>query len=403
MALASRILSRSRQLSITPVVMRHELFTPVRTIAKEPTPPAKPTLKGDGIVVILDVILALDHLSQTNVQAKGRFISEPQRIKYTIEQRTREIPDASSIFVGITRDTRIKSGLLDELGAETMMMEALEKVEKEIKKPLLRLGINKEDLPKYEEDLELKIAKAELQELKKDALEAMEAQSKSPVNVSLDAVTPKTSAEAEFTVGACLGCAFGHGDVGNFGSRYAPIECANVMRIDTPGNSHYAEQVKDLSASIKNSLSSLSVNTLLVSGFFVCSPYYSNTSLRATTPMLICSSFFSLWLQLLLSGSTLNCSNNFPRLFFKFQQSSTSNSSSNSSTSSSLVPATAQLPYSQSSFIFSTSLFQKHQHSYPLIQLSEAVAMAFSKLHDFLQLGYLSMQEITTAPNYPCC
>ncbi|KAF2293129.1 hypothetical protein GH714_037421 [Hevea brasiliensis] len=88
-------------------------------------------------------------------------------------------------------------GLTDELGAEAMMMDALEKVEKEIKKPLMRsdkkgmallmtefdkingkLGIRKEDLPKYEEELELKIAKAQLEELKKDALEAMETQKK---------------------------------------------------------------------------------------------------------------------------------------------------------------------------------------------------------------------------------
>lgn len=41
-----------------------------------------------------------------------------------------------------------------------------------------RLGIRKEDLPKYEEQLELKIAKAQLGELKKEALEAMETQKK---------------------------------------------------------------------------------------------------------------------------------------------------------------------------------------------------------------------------------
>ena len=77
------------------------------------------------------------------------------------------------------------------------MMDALEKVEKELKKPLMRndkkgmallmaefdkvnkkLGVRKEDLPKYEEQLELKIAKAQLEELKKDALEAMETQKK---------------------------------------------------------------------------------------------------------------------------------------------------------------------------------------------------------------------------------
>ncbi|RWW48551.1 hypothetical protein BHE74_00045391 [Ensete ventricosum] len=82
-----------------------------------------------------------------------------------------------------------------------MMMEALEKVKKEIKKPLLRsdkknmalllaefdkinkkLGIRKEDLPKYEEELELKIAKEDLQGLKKDALEAMETHLKRSVS-----------------------------------------------------------------------------------------------------------------------------------------------------------------------------------------------------------------------------
>jgi len=77
------------------------------------------------------------------------------------------------------------------------MFEALEKVEKDIKKPLLRsdkkgmdllvaefekgnkkLGIRKEDLPKYEENLELSMAKAQLDELKSDAVEAMESQKK---------------------------------------------------------------------------------------------------------------------------------------------------------------------------------------------------------------------------------
>jgi len=43
---------------------------------------------------------------------------------------------------------------------------------------LYRLGVRREDLPKYEEELELKIAKAQLEELKKDAVEAMETQRK---------------------------------------------------------------------------------------------------------------------------------------------------------------------------------------------------------------------------------
>ena len=40
------------------------------------------------------------------------------------------------------------------------------------------LGISQVQLPKYEEELELKIAKTQLEELKKDALEAMETQEK---------------------------------------------------------------------------------------------------------------------------------------------------------------------------------------------------------------------------------
>ncbi|KAI8536004.1 hypothetical protein RHMOL_Rhmol10G0221100 [Rhododendron molle] len=92
-----------------------------------------------------------------------------------------------------------RRGLTDEFGVEAMMMEALEKVEKELKKPLMRndkkgmallmaefdknnkkLGIRREDLPKYEEQLEHKIAKAQLEMLKKDAIEAMETQKKRP-------------------------------------------------------------------------------------------------------------------------------------------------------------------------------------------------------------------------------
>nr|XP_010907619.3 probable ATP synthase 24 kDa subunit, mitochondrial [Elaeis guineensis] len=130
------------------------------------------------------------------IREKADLFSESQRIKYTIEQQTQGIPDARTYLLTL-QEIRIKSGLTDDLGAEAMMMEALEKVEKEIKKALMRsdkknmglllaefdkinkkLGIKKEDLPKYAEELELKIAKEQLQELKKDALEAMETQLK---------------------------------------------------------------------------------------------------------------------------------------------------------------------------------------------------------------------------------
>ncbi|KAA3475590.1 putative ATP synthase 24 kDa subunit, mitochondrial [Gossypium australe] len=145
------------------------------------------------------------------VREKAGLFSESQRIKYTIETRTQGIPDVRTYlltlkeirskyvnpYFSVNFPLSGKRGLTDELGAEAMMMGALDKVEKEIKKPLMRddkksmalltaefdkinkkLGIRKEDLPKYEEQLELKIAKAQLEELKKDALEAMETQKK---------------------------------------------------------------------------------------------------------------------------------------------------------------------------------------------------------------------------------
>ncbi|KAL5703562.1 hypothetical protein ACHQM5_022095 [Ranunculus cassubicifolius] len=130
------------------------------------------------------------------VRAEADILSEPQRIQYAIQSNTENIPDART-FLETLKDIRIKRGLVDELGAEAMMMDALDKVEKELKKPLMRndkkgmalltaefgkinnkLGIKKEDLPKYEEELDLKLAKAHLAELKKECVEAMETQKK---------------------------------------------------------------------------------------------------------------------------------------------------------------------------------------------------------------------------------
>ncbi|CAL9172695.1 unnamed protein product [Musa hybrid cultivar] len=222
MALASRLLSRSRQLYarqiIGQIVVQHDHAMPVRSYAKEAAPSGLPPLKGDEmlksifyevknkfdiafgvlrkekITIDPDDPAAVSEYAKVikTIREKADLFSESQRIKYTIEQQTQGIPDARTYLL-MLQEIRIKSGLTDDLGAETMMMEALEKVEKEIKKPRLRsdkknmalllaefdkinqkLGIRKEDLPKYEEELELKIAKEDLQGLKKDVLEAME-------------------------------------------------------------------------------------------------------------------------------------------------------------------------------------------------------------------------------------
>ncbi|GKC31471.1 probable ATP synthase 24 kDa subunit, mitochondrial [Tanacetum coccineum] len=68
---------------------------------------------------------------------KADLFSESQRIQFTIKQHTDGIQDARSYLLAL-KDIRLKRGLTDELGTEAMMMDALEKVEKDIKKPLTR-------------------------------------------------------------------------------------------------------------------------------------------------------------------------------------------------------------------------------------------------------------------------
>ncbi|KAJ8765460.1 hypothetical protein K2173_014582 [Erythroxylum novogranatense] len=219
MSFASRVLSRSKQLHGSQVVLQQERVIPVRFFAKDAAPKG---LKGDEMLknIFLDVknkfetalgILKKEKITiapedpaavsqyakvMKTIREKADLFSESQRIKYTIDTRTKDIPDARTYLLTL-KEIRIKRGLTDELGAEAMMMDALEKVESEIKKPLMRndkkgmsllmaefdkinkkLGIRREDLPKYEEELEVKIAKAQLEELKKDALEVMETQKK---------------------------------------------------------------------------------------------------------------------------------------------------------------------------------------------------------------------------------
>ncbi|ONK74069.1 uncharacterized protein A4U43_C03F2460 [Asparagus officinalis] len=222
MALASRVLTRSKQLYGSQILLQHEHRAPVRYYAKEASPAGLPPLKGDEMLknIFYEVknkfetavgILRKEKITidpndpaavsqygnvMKTIREKAGLYSESQKFKYTIEQRTQGIPDARTYLLTL-KDVRAKSGLVDNIGAEAMMMEALDKIENEIKKPLLRsdkknmallhaefdkinkkLGIRKEDLPKYEEELELKIAKADLEEIKKAAVEAMETQLK---------------------------------------------------------------------------------------------------------------------------------------------------------------------------------------------------------------------------------
>ncbi|CAN0878593.1 Probable ATP synthase 24 kDa subunit, mitochondrial, partial [Linum grandiflorum] len=221
MALAYRLLSRSRQLYGTQIVLQKECMAPVRYFSAKSEPQQK-ALKGDDMLknVFLDVkkkfetamgVLRQEKITiapedpaavsqyakvMKSVRQKANLLSESQSIKNAIETETKDIPDARTYLLTL-QEIRIKQGLTDELGAEAMMIGALEKVEKEVKKPLMRndkkgmallmaefdkinqkLGVRRQDLPKYEEELELKLAKVQLEELKKDAHEAMGTQKK---------------------------------------------------------------------------------------------------------------------------------------------------------------------------------------------------------------------------------
>ncbi|XP_075652999.1 putative ATP synthase 24 kDa subunit, mitochondrial isoform X2 [Castanea sativa] len=233
MAFSSRLLSKSKQFCGSQITFQQTHAIPARCFAKQAD---RPALKGDEMLkgIFLEVknkfeaamgILRKEKITidpedpaavaqyakvMKTVREKADLFSESQRIQFTIQSRTQDIPDARSYLLTL-KEIRMKRGLTDELGAEAMMFDALEKVEKELKKPLMRndkkgmavlmaefdkinkkLGIRKEDLPKYEEQLELKIAKAQLEELKKDTLEAMETQKKREEFKDEQMVDPKS-------------------------------------------------------------------------------------------------------------------------------------------------------------------------------------------------------------------
>ncbi|KAB1210446.1 putative ATP synthase 24 kDa subunit, mitochondrial [Morella rubra] len=160
MAFSSRLLSKSKQFCRTQIVLQQTPAIPVRFFAKQADPPA---LKGDemlkgifrevknkfetamGILRKEKITIAPEDPAAVaqyanvmkTVREKAGLFSESQRIQYTIQTRTKDIPDARTYLLAL-KEIRSKRGLTDELGAEAMMFEALDKVEKELKKPLLR-------------------------------------------------------------------------------------------------------------------------------------------------------------------------------------------------------------------------------------------------------------------------
>ncbi|KAK1301527.1 hypothetical protein QJS10_CPB12g00291 [Acorus calamus] len=68
---------------------------------------------------------------------KTDWFSPPQRVINIMQEKTKEIPDVRTCLL-VGQDMRIRNAIPDDYGVEVMMFDALEKVEKEIKKPLLR-------------------------------------------------------------------------------------------------------------------------------------------------------------------------------------------------------------------------------------------------------------------------
>ncbi|XP_059072534.1 probable ATP synthase 24 kDa subunit, mitochondrial isoform X2 [Cryptomeria japonica] len=160
--------------------------------SEAPTPPSKggseapmPPSKTDALLMnTLDDVTRKFKIAH-EILRKEKIIIDP------------DDSNAVSRYMQVMKTMREKTGLYDDLGIEKMRMDALDKVEKQLKKPLMRndkkgmallevefnainkkVGISVEDLPKYEQKLEHDVAKAQLEDLKKNALEAMEEQKK---------------------------------------------------------------------------------------------------------------------------------------------------------------------------------------------------------------------------------
>ncbi|KAJ4840603.1 hypothetical protein Tsubulata_020904, partial [Turnera subulata] len=168
MAFTSRLLSRSKQMtqlcgggSCSQVILKKERAIPVRFFAKEA---ATQALAGDEMLksIFMDVktkfsaaIAALKqgekitiapedpaavaHYAKVmkTVREKAGLYSESERIDHSIEEETEDILDVRT-YLETVKELATQDHLFVDDGAEAMMMEALEKVEKEIKKPLMR-------------------------------------------------------------------------------------------------------------------------------------------------------------------------------------------------------------------------------------------------------------------------
>ncbi|KAG5066994.1 hypothetical protein JHK86_010725 [Glycine max] len=86
---------------------------------------------------LLDVTSSVEGSTQCDLDESKLRAFLSQDILSTIEIETHDIPDARTYLLTL-KEIRVKRGLTDDLGAEALMIDALDKVEKDLKKPLLR-------------------------------------------------------------------------------------------------------------------------------------------------------------------------------------------------------------------------------------------------------------------------
>ncbi|KAL2653762.1 hypothetical protein R1flu_021890 [Riccia fluitans] len=127
-----------------------------------------------------------------NIRTKLAIPSYTEKIADLLESAGDDVTDVRSYLETQTR-LRSEVGIQDDLGADKLTMEALDKVEESLGKPLLlddkqgltllskeideinkKLGLDEALLEKLEEEVELAVAKGELEELTKEAREKIE-------------------------------------------------------------------------------------------------------------------------------------------------------------------------------------------------------------------------------------
>ncbi|BFI24324.1 hypothetical protein AXG93_2018s1420 [Marchantia polymorpha subsp. ruderalis] len=127
-----------------------------------------------------------------SIRTKLAIPSYTEKIADLLDSAGDDATDVRSYLETLTR-LRSEVGIQDDLGADKLTMQALDKVEKSLGKPLLlddkqgltllskeideinkKLGLDEALLEKLEEEVEMAVAKGELEEITKEAREKIE-------------------------------------------------------------------------------------------------------------------------------------------------------------------------------------------------------------------------------------